>query len=29
MMFFYKCIIIKVTEQIGNPNIVFTANYMF
>ena len=26
MLFFYKCITIKVTEQILNPIIVFTAN---
>ena len=27
MTFFYKCISIKVTEQIGNPIIVFSANF--
>ena len=26
MIFFYKCISIKVTEQIVNPIIVFAAN---
>ena len=27
MIFFYKCIGIKVTEQIFNPIIVFASNF--
>ena len=27
MIFFYECIIIKVTEQIVNPIILFAANF--
>ena len=29
MICFYKCISIKVTEQIVNPVIVFVANFKF